>query len=143
MAMNNANVITGSEPTSPGDVEVTNGADRLTRFILFSHEFPSGDVQDLFRRLHRFSKLPRHPLLAHFLHECTSVLRQEVQKLPRPLRDSVPPFHHVITLASHWKELKDGPLGGTWEGAFVCIYEMAMLIGSVFPQRALLVFVLC
>ncbi|RMZ83864.1 hypothetical protein DV737_g1487, partial [Chaetothyriales sp. CBS 132003] len=58
--------------------------------------------------------------------------RQEVQKLPGPLRDSVPPFHDVITLASHWEELRKSPLRGAWEGVFVCIYEMAMLIGLVY-----------
>jgi asperthecin polyketide synthase len=57
------------------------------------------------------------------------VLRQEVQKLPRPLRDQVPPFSDIITLASHWDRLKESALCGTWEGAFLCIYEIAVLIG--------------
>ncbi|KAI0104013.1 polyketide synthase [Nemania sp. FL0031] len=102
---------------------------RSARLILFSHEFPSGEMQDLMRRLHRYAKIPRYTQLGRFLQECALVLKQEVQKLPRILRDLVPPFHDVITLASHWDELKETPLRGTWEGAFLCIYEIAMLIG--------------
>lgn len=98
-------------------------------FILFSHEFPSGDVPGLLRRLHRFAKLPRHYLLARYLRECTSVLRQEVQKLPRQQREAIPPFKDFAALASQWEQLRNRSTGGAWEGAFVCIYEMAMLIG--------------
>ncbi|EHK20655.1 putative polyketide synthase [Trichoderma virens Gv29-8] len=115
----------------PGIERLDNNinVDETTKFILFSHELPSGDVKDLFRRLHRYAKLPRYSQLARFLQECAAVLKQEVQKLPRPLRDQVPPFHDVVTLASHWEKLKGSSLCGTWEGAFLCIYEIAMLIG--------------
>jgi len=102
------------------------------RLILFSHEFPSGDIEDLFRRLHRRSKLRRFPLLARFLQESTIVLQQEVQNLPGHIRNSVPPFHDLNTLVSHLAELKESLLGGTWEGALLCVYEVAMLIGLVF-----------
>ncbi|KAL7941564.1 putative polyketide synthase [Trichoderma barbatum] len=115
--------------SNSGPLQTNVSADRTTRFILFSHEFPSGDVKDLLRRLHRYAKQPRYSQLARFLHECASVLRQEVQKLPRPLRDQVPPFHDVVTLVSHWEKLKDSSLCGTWEGVFLCIYEIAMLVG--------------
>ncbi len=104
-------------------------ATRPDNFIIFSHELPSGEVQDLVRRLHRYSMLPAYPHLARFLQNCALVLRAEVQKLPRPLRNSVPPFHDVSTLASHWDQFKNSSLGGCWDGAFLCIYEIAMLIG--------------
>lgn len=107
-------------------------ADQSARLILFSHEFPSGEVQDLLRRLHRHAKIPRYTQLARFLQESALVLRQEIPKLPRPLRDLVPPFHDVMTLASRWDELKVTPLRSIWEGVFLCIYEIAMLIGLVF-----------
>lgn len=97
--------------------------------ILFSHEIPSGEVQELIRRLHRYARLPGYPHLTRFLQNCAWVLRGEVQKLPRPLREAVPQFHDVMTLASHWDELKSGSLGGAWEGAFLCLYEIAMLVG--------------
>lgn len=118
---------TPSETISPSAESLDVNID--AKFILFSHEFPSGDVKDLLRRLHRYAKLPRYSQLARFLHECASVLKQEVQQLPRPLRDQVPPFQDVITLTSHWEKLKASSLCGTWEGAFLCIYEIAMLIG--------------
>jgi hypothetical protein len=106
-------------------------------FIIFSHELPSGDVQDLLRRLHRYAKLPRYPLLARFLRECVAVLRQEVQKLSLEQRQSVPPFNDIITLGSQWEKLRNGLLGGAWEGAFVCIYELAMYIGFEPPLLSL------
>ncbi|KAK3903617.1 hypothetical protein C8A05DRAFT_14423 [Staphylotrichum tortipilum] len=100
-----------------------------TGLIVFSHELPSGDVQDLLRRLHRNAKHPRHGLLARFLRECVAVLRQEVQALPRDLRESVPPFADVVTLGSRWETLRRGPVGGAWEGAIVCLYQLAVLVG--------------
>jgi asperthecin polyketide synthase len=63
------------------------------------------------------------------MRQSAGVLRQEIHKQPRQLRESVPPFSDVMTLASHWDGLKNSPLGGAWEGALVCIYEIAMLIG--------------
>lgn len=105
--------------------------DQSARLILFSHEFPSGEVQDLLRRLHRYAKIPQYVQLARFLQESALVLRREIPKLPRPLRDLVPPFHDVMTLASRWDELKVTPLRSIWEGVFLCIYEIAMLIGLV------------
>ncbi|KAI1779468.1 polyketide synthase [Hypoxylon cercidicola] len=125
--------MTPSESASPStkEVGVDIDDDRPPSLVLFSHELPNGDVQDLLRKLHRYAKLPQYFHLARFLQGCASVLRQEVQKLPRPLQDVVPPFHDAITLVSHWEALKDSPLRGAWEGAFLCIYEIAMLIGLV------------
>lgn len=80
--------------------------------ILFSHEIPSGEVQELIRRLHRYARIPGYPHLTRFLQNCALVLRGEVRKLPRPLREVVPQFHDVMTLASHWDELKSSSLGG-------------------------------
>ncbi|KAE8371844.1 hypothetical protein BDV26DRAFT_302420 [Aspergillus bertholletiae] len=123
--------ITPSESPSPslGHANVLVDADVTDDFVLFSHELPSGEVPDLIRRLHRHARLPGYPHLARFLQGCALVLRTEVQKLPRPLRDSVPPFHDVVTLASHWDEFKSSSLSGAWDGAFLCIYQIAMLIG--------------
>ncbi|KAI0842123.1 polyketide synthase [Hypoxylon sp. FL0890] len=117
--------ITNSSSSS-GVVNITT--EMPAKFVLFGHEFPSGDVEDLFRRLHRCSKLRRFPLLALFLDECTIVLREEIQKLPQQLRPAIPPFHDIITLSSYFNELTEGQLGDTWKGAFLCIYEIAMLI---------------
>lgn len=130
MTMDNDNpFITSPESGQQGRRGSVKHASSTTRLILFSNELPSGDLQDLFRRLHRCAKLPQYPLLASFLRQSAGVLRQEIQKQPRQLRESVPPFSDIITLVSHWDGLKNSPLGGAWEGALVCIYEIAMLIG--------------
>lgn len=120
-----------SENTAPssGTSTVDLDANRPDDFIIFSHELPSGDVQDIIRRLYRYSTLPAYPHLSRFLQDCAIILRAEVQKLPRTLRDSVPPFHDIVTLASHWDQLKNSALGGAWDGVFLCLYEIAMLIG--------------
>ncbi|KAL8281761.1 hypothetical protein RB597_009465 [Gaeumannomyces tritici] len=98
--------------------------------IVFSHELPGGDsVQDLLRRLHRHAKRPRHGLLARFLRECVAVLRHEAQALPRDERAPAPPFGDVAALGSCWEALRRGPVGGAWEGAMVCLYHLAVLIG--------------
>ena len=110
-------------------MEVDMQSDGPADLILFSHEIPSGEVQELIRRLHRYARLPGYPHLTRFLQNCALVLREEIQKLPRPLREAVPQFHDVMTLASHWDELKTSSLGGAWEGAFLCLYEIAMLVG--------------
>jgi asperthecin polyketide synthase len=105
------------------------GTECTAELLLFSHEFPSEDVQMLFRSLHRHSKGRKFPLLASFLMECDHIVKEEISKLPKQLQDQLPPFRTVTTLASHFDELKNGPLGGAWEGAFLCIYQIAMLIG--------------
>ncbi|KAH8694996.1 beta-ketoacyl synthase domain-containing protein [Talaromyces proteolyticus] len=108
---------------------VSFGAECTTKLLLFSHEFPADDVQELFRGLHRHSKGTKFPLLATFLTECTRVLKEEISKLPRELQDDIPAFHSVTTFAAYFNELRKGPLGGAWEGAFLCIYQIAMFIG--------------
>jgi hypothetical protein len=103
--------------------------DLTTRLLLFSHEFPSDDVQELFRSIHRHSKGRKFPLLATFLSECDMIIKEEVVKLPKYLQEDIPAFHTVTGLALHFDELRKGPLGGSWEGAFLCIYQIATLIG--------------
>ncbi|GAB1319950.1 hypothetical protein MFIFM68171_10160 [Madurella fahalii] len=41
---------------------------------------------------------------------------------------AVPPFDDVVTLGSRWETLRRGPVGGAWEGAMVCLYQLAVLI---------------
>jgi asperthecin polyketide synthase len=113
---------------SSSDV-VSLGNEFSTKLVFFSHEFPCDDLQELFRCLQRQSRDSSLPLLATFLAECTSVLKEEALKLPQSLRDLLPPFQTVIALATAFDELQKGPLGGAWEGALLCILEIGMLIG--------------
>lgn len=103
--------------------------DYSATILLFSHEFPSDDVQALFRSLHRHSQGLKFPLLAAFLTECGRIAKEEIAKLPKHLQEGIPTFQTVLGLASHFEELKRGPLGGAWEGALLCIYQLATLIG--------------
>lgn len=103
--------------------------DLTTKLLLFSHEFPSDDMQELFRSIHRHSKGQNFPLLAAFLSECDLIIKEEIAKLPKFLQADIPAFHTITELAMHFDVLRKGPLGGSWEGAFLCIYQIATLIG--------------
>jgi len=104
--------------------------DFTTKLDFFSNEFPSDDLQDLFRRLQRQSKDKRFRFLATFLEECTTVVQEEALKLPQPLRDFLPSFPSVLTLADN-DAFRQGPIGGALESALLCILEIGMLIGYV------------
>ena len=129
--MNDINLMTPSESSSlaPADTKLNISPQSCENLILFSHELPSGDIPELMRKLHKYAMLPDYPHLARFLWDSALVLRAEVQKLPKRLRDSLPPFHDIITLVSHWDGLKNTFLGGAWDGAFLCIYEIATMLG--------------
>lgn len=115
-------------PSGSSDA-VSLTSDFSTKLVFFSHEFPCDDLQKLFRHLRRHSKERGFPLLAAFLAECTTVLKEETLKLPQSLRDILPPFQTVTDLAAGFGELRKGPLSAVWEGALLCVLEIGMLIG--------------
>ncbi|KAM7213693.1 putative beta-ketoacyl synthase domain containing protein [Rhypophila decipiens] len=93
-------------------------------------ELPSGDVQDLLRRLHRHAKRPRHALLARFLRESVAILRREVQALPRDHRETVPSFADVVTLGSWWESLRRGPVSAPClAGISIGLFSAAAVAG--------------
>ncbi|KAK4206967.1 putative beta-ketoacyl synthase domain-containing protein [Rhypophila decipiens] len=111
-------------------------------------ELPSGDVQDLLRRLHRQAKRPRHALLARFLREAIAVLRQEVQALPRDQRETVPAFADVVTLGSWWESLRRGPVGagisiGLFSAAAVAVSPTLVDLVSRGAEGVRMAFVFC
>ncbi|KAF4536149.1 Beta-ketoacyl synthase [Lasiodiplodia theobromae] len=97
------------------------------RLVYFSNEFPHDDLQDLLRRLYNLSKDKRHPVLARFITEATSAIRDEVRELPTSLRELIPPFKTVLDLADH-PELRKGPLCGSIDGVLLCVVELATII---------------
>lgn len=99
------------------------------QLLLFSHEFPTIDIKDIFRSFHRHRKGQRYPLLAAFLSECDKIMLEEVSKLPSHQQEELPPFSTVTSLANQFDSIRKGSLGGSWEGAFLCIYQLAALIG--------------
>ncbi|KAL8743164.1 MAG: hypothetical protein Q9190_004459 [Brigantiaea leucoxantha] len=98
------------------------------KFVHFHNEFPNDDLKDLYRRLLNHSKDKKHLILAGFLDEATSVIREEVRKLPRALKDLVPPFESILNFVDH-ESLRKGPLGGSVEGLLLCVLEIATFIG--------------
>ena len=100
------------------------------KFVHFHNEFPNDDLKDLYRRLLNHSKDKKHLILAGFLDEATSVIREEVRKLPRALKDLVPPFESILNFVDH-ESLRKGPLGGSVEGLLLCVLEIATFIGYV------------
>lgn len=100
------------------------------KLIYFSNEFPQDDLQSLFRELHTHSKDRRHPVLARFLEEATLVIRDELKQLPTTLRNLVPPFETILTLAD-FADLRKGQLCGSIDGILLCTLELGTLIGYV------------
>lgn len=104
------------------------------KFVHFHNEFPNDDLKDLYRRLLNHSKDKKHLILAAFLDEATSTIRDEVRKLPRALKDLVPPFESILNFVDH-ADLRKGPLGGSVEGLLLCVLEIATFIGSVLQSH--------
>ena len=98
------------------------------RVVYFSNEFPNDDLKELFRRLHRHAKDKQFFLLGKFLEGCTAVLKNEVAKLPPPLKQIVPPFETILNLVGA-ADFRRGPLGAAMESAFLTVLEVGMFIG--------------
>lgn len=98
------------------------------KIVHFSNEFPNDDLKDLYRRLHTHSKDKKHLILAAFLDEATLAIKEEVQKLPRSLKDLIPTFETILNFVDHPK-LRQGPLGGSVEGILLCVLEIATFVG--------------
>lgn len=117
---------------TPSSTDSISMVDEITsKVVYFSNEFPHDDVPQLFRALYKRSKLRKFPVLAAFLADCTHQLQEEITRLPQPLRQHLPHFSSVLTIAECFKDLKHGPVGGALDSALLCIAELGMLIGSV------------
>jgi hypothetical protein len=120
-------------PTSGSEMA---GDSQKLRLVYFSNEFPHDDLQHLFRRLHVHSKDKRHTILAQFIDKATSVIREEVQDLPAPLKNLFPPFQTVFNLADD-AELRRGPMCGSIDGVLLCAVQLATFIGYVNGRKIL------
>ncbi|KAF2133650.1 ketoacyl-synt-domain-containing protein, partial [Dothidotthia symphoricarpi CBS 119687] len=97
------------------------------KLIYFSNEFIFEDLPNIFRELHQHSKSRRHPVLARFLQEGTTAIRDEVHHLPTELRQLIPTFESILTFLE-FSELRKGPLCGSVDGILLCIAELGTLI---------------
>ena len=100
------------------------------KLIYFSNEFPHDDVPYIARQLHVHSKSRNRRILATFLEEATSAVREEVRKLPASQSSLIPPFNTVLDFADN-PQLRNGPLNGSIDGVLLCVIELALFIGYV------------
>jgi hypothetical protein len=96
--------------------------------VYFSNEFPTDDLQDLFRRLRSHSKDRRHPILAQFINETTWAIKDEVRRLPTELKRLIPPFDTVLSWAEN-TELREGLICGAVDGVLLVVVQLATYIG--------------
>ncbi|KAK4504435.1 hypothetical protein PRZ48_005351 [Zasmidium cellare] len=94
----------------------------------FGNEFPHDDLRDLFRSLVRHAKDRRFSLVAAFVRESTRVLRAEIDKLPKAVRDEVPYFESILHLPDHGM-FRESSLGAAMESAFLVALQVGMFIG--------------
>ncbi|KAJ6443403.1 Non-reducing polyketide synthase vrtA [Purpureocillium lavendulum] len=113
-----------------GNVHVgENGASGSDPTLLyFGNEFPSDDLNELFRRLQQHSKDRRFRLLNALLEESTLVLQDEINKLPHHIRSQVPHFDNIVTLAENGY-LRDLGLGAAMESALLLVLQLGLFIG--------------
>lgn len=96
--------------------------------VYFSNEFPKGDLQDIFRQIHRHSKDRRYRALADFIQEATIVAKEEIQKLPAEARALFPAFDTILAWSGSTK-LREGLLCGAVDGALLIVAQLAIYIG--------------
>ena len=95
--------------------------------IYFSNEFPRGDLQDIFRRLHNNSKDRCHHLLSQFMTDATHAVKKEIQQLPLVLQQLFPPFETLHTWAEN-AQLREGLLCGAVDGVLLILVQVASYI---------------
>lgn len=114
-------------PTTSSD---SDGDSPKMELIYFSNEFPREDLQDLFRRLHSYSKEKHHSILASFIHEATWAIKDEVRRLPTELKQLIPPFETIFSWVEN-TELREGLICGAVDGVLLIVVQLATYIGQV------------
>jgi monodictyphenone polyketide synthase len=112
-----------STPSSTSDLGVPD-----MEFVYFSNEFPKGDLQNIFRQIHKHSKDRRYRTLADFIQEATVVAKEEVQNLPAEARALFPAFDTILSWSESAK-LREGLLCGAVDGALLIVAQLAIYIG--------------
>ncbi|KAJ5737573.1 polyketide synthase [Penicillium malachiteum] len=100
------------------------------RLIFFGNDFPSDNLADLFRRLHRWSKDAKFRVLALFLDESIAVLNTEISQLSQNTPDKISCLQNVVGLVSAYEAVRTTPIGGALESSLLCILQIGALIGS-------------
>lgn len=100
-------------------------------FIYFSNEFPKGELQNIFRQVHNYSKDRRYRPLADFIQEATIVAKEEIQNLPAEARALFPAFDSILSWSGNSK-LREGLLCGAVDGALLVVAQISIYIGYGF-----------
>ncbi|KAJ5177089.1 Type I Iterative PKS [Penicillium canariense] len=98
-----------------------------SRLAFFGNDFPSGNIADLFRRLHRWSKDKRFHFLAFFLDECVSTINDEVILLSQSVPAQLIRIQTIMGLVDGWEANRLAPVGGRLRPPFSAYYKSASL----------------
>ncbi|KAJ5573557.1 Type I Iterative PKS [Penicillium hispanicum] len=101
-----------------------------SRLLFFGNDFPSDNLGDLFRRLHRWSKDKRFTILALFLEDSVAVIKSEIGKLSQPVPEQVSSIQTIMGLVDAYEAIRISPIGASLESALLCILQIGVLIGS-------------
>ncbi|KAJ5089210.1 polyketide synthase [Penicillium argentinense] len=101
-----------------------------TRLAFFGNDFPSDNLTELFRRLHRWSKDKKFCTLASFLEECVATIKNEILGLSQPVPREVSALQTILGLVEGWEAIRTTPIGGALESALLCMLQVGVLIGS-------------
>lgn len=103
-----------------------------SRLLFFGNDFPSDNLGDLFRRLHRWSKDKRFTVLGLFLEDAVAVIKSEIGQLSQPVPEQVSSIQSIMGLVDAYEAIRITPIGASLESALLCTLQIAVLIGWVF-----------
>lgn len=108
----------------------TDTMNRFTsRLAFFGNDFPSGNIPDLFRRLHRWSKDKKFHVLALFMEESVATLIHEMNHLSQRIPSELTSAQNILGFVDGWGGTRFTPVGGAIETALLCILQLGILIG--------------
>ena len=114
---------------TPSSISTDTMSHLSSRLAFFGNDFPSDNLTDLFRRLHRWSKDKRFHFLALFLEESVAVIRSETTKLSQSVPEQVSSPQTILALVDGFDAIRTTPVGGAIESALLCILQIGALIG--------------
>lgn len=99
-----------------------------TKVVFFVERPSEHDLSSLFRQLRLQSKISDHTILRWLLVESTTVLREEIRRLPSELKGSLPPFQTVPDLCESYA-WQASPLAGPLSNVFSCLVSLCLFVG--------------
>jgi asperthecin polyketide synthase len=108
----------------------TDSMGRLkSRLAYFGNDFPSDNLADLFRRLHRWSKDKKFSFLALFIEGSVAVVKEELGKLSQPIPDGLTSIQNIVGLVEAFEPIRTAATGEAIASSLLCILQLGMLIG--------------